>query len=154
MSDNHVEMINGARTSFGPRFAESRLATNVRTAGALKHLVIPVKFDALPEHITGDETGAFLPARALVTRVIVSPSAVDFAGGTSYEVKVVEDDGTDIVAIVDAITLAQMNSGAVVEADESLITDGPAYVEVTATGTFTAGEGSIVIEYMEAIDLV
>lgn len=154
MSENHVEIINGARTSFGPRFAESRLAANVRTAGALKHLVIPVKFDALPEHIAGDVTGASLPARSLVTRVIVSPSTVDFAGGTSYEVKVVEEDGTAIVAISDAITLAQMNSGAVVEADEALITAGPAFVEMTATGDFTAGEGAIVIEYMEAIDLV
>lgn len=150
---NHVEIINGSRTSFGPRFSETRLAANVRTAGALKHLVVPVKFDELPEHTTGDVTGAFVPANALVTRVIVSPAVTDFAGGTSYELKFVNDAGTDIVAIVDAITLAQMNSGGVITQDESLVTSGPAYVELVATGSFTAGEGTVVIEYMEQIDL-
>ena len=152
---NNVEIINGSRTSFGPRGSETRLAAAVSTFGVRKQLVVPVKFDALPEHTEGDVTGAYIPDNAVVTAVYVTPANTAFAGGTSYEVDLVEDDGTSITGgeLVSAITLAAMNAGGEATINNAIVTEGPAFVELNATGTFTAGEGALVIEYIEQIDM-
>lgn len=151
----NVELINGARTSFGPRTTETKVPASVLTLGAKKQLVLPVKYDDLATHEEGDVTGASIPANALITGVYASAATTAFAGGTSYAINLVEDDGTAITSVVSAITLAEMNSGAVVSVDDATVgSTGPAYVEVVATGTFTAGVGAVVIEYIEQLDLV
>tara|TARA_B100002049_G_scaffold146858_1_gene109160 strand:- start:8636 stop:9091 length:456 start_codon:yes stop_codon:yes gene_type:complete len=148
-----AELINGARTSFGPRTPETELAASVLTLGVKKQLVVPVKYDQLPTHLEDDVTGASLPANALITAVYATPANVAFAGGTSYDVNLVEDDGT-AVTTVSTIVLADLNSGAeATVADATVGTAGPVYVEVAETGTFTAGEGAVVIEYIEQLDL-
>jgi hypothetical protein len=147
-----VEIINGSRTSFGPRTTNNDLPASVLTLGVKKQALVPVKFDDLPTHVEGDVTGHALPANSLVTAVYAVPATEAFVGGTSYSVDLVEDDGSSITSIVDAITLAQMNSGVDASLDDATVgSTGPAYIEVTATGTFTAGEGVLVIEYIEQI---
>lgn len=143
-----VEMINGARTSFGPRDAEAKVGASVITLGAKKQLKVPVKFDELPEHIEGDVTGVALPANALITAVYAVPALEEFADGTSYDVNMVQDDGTLIAAVATA-TLAEMNSGAEVTITTPTVGADVAYLEVAETDTFTAGIGCILIEYIE-----
>lgn len=149
-----VEIINGSRTSFGPRTTNSDLPASVLTLGVKKQALVPVKFDDLPTHVEGDVTGHALPANSLITDVFVVPATEAFVGGTSYEVNLVEDDGSAITTVVSAITLAEMNSGDVATvADATVGSTGPAYIEVAETGTFTAGEGVLVIEYIEQFEV-
>lgn len=146
-----VEIINGSRTSFGPRTVETQVPYAVSTFGVRKQLVMPVKYDSLPTHVEGDVTGAAIPANALVTAVYVTPATTAFAGGTSYAITLVEDDGTSADVLDAAVTLAEMNSGLADTPASFVGVEGPLYVEMTATGVFTAGEGALVIEYIEQI---
>ena len=149
-----VEIINGSRTSFGPRTTNNDLPASVLTLGVKKQALVPVKFDDLPTHVEGDVTGHALPANSLITNVFVVPATEAFVGGTSYALNLVEDDGTAITTVVSAAALADMNAGAVATvADATVGSTGPAYVEVVATGTFTAGEGVMVIEYIEQFEV-
>lgn len=149
-----TEVINGARTSFGPRTTANDLASSVLTVGVKKQQIVPVKFDNLVTHVEDDVTGAYLPANALITNVYAVPASETFASGTSYDIDLVENDGTSITT-VGTVALADMNSGAVVTvADATVGSTGPAYFEVTETGSFTAGAGAVVVEYIEQFDLV
>src|SRR5690606_28833 len=132
------------------------------TSGALKHLVVPMNAALLPTHFPGDVTGSYLPSNAIVTRLLSSKPVTDFAGGTSFELKLVDIDGNDIISIADAITAAAINAGGDLSIDEAVVPNGDpsdpieqrlAFVEVEATGTFTAGAGAIVIEFLEQIDM-
>ena len=147
-----VEIINGSRTSFGPRAVEAALPYAVHVAGVRKQLILPVKFNDLAVHVEGDATGASIPANALITAVYSLPSTTTFVGGTSYAINLVEDDGSAINTVVSSATLAAMNTGAAqTVADATVGAVGPAYVQVVATGVFTAGEGVVVIEYIDQI---
>lgn len=147
-----TEILNGSRTSFGPRTVESALPYAVHVAGVRKQLVLPVKYNDLASHTEGDVTGASIPANALITAVYSLPATTTFVGGTSYAINLVEDDGSAITTVVSAATLATMNTGAAqTVADATVGATGPAYVEVVATGTFTAGEGMVVVEYIDQI---
>lgn len=147
-----VEIINGSRTSFGPRTVEAATPYAVHVAGVRKQLVLPVKYNDLATHTEGDVTGASIPANAVITAVYSLPATTTFVGGTSYAINLVEDDGSAITTVVSAATLASMNTGAAqTVADATVGATGPAYVEVVATDTFTAGEGMVVIEYIDQI---
>lgn len=150
-----VEIINDVRQSFGPRTSNANLAGHVTNYGVKYQVVVPVKYDDLPSHLTGDVTGAEIPANAIITALYVTPATTAFAGGTSYSVELVDDDGNTEATLESAITLAEMNSGLVATlADNTVGTGGPVYVQMTATGTFTAGEGALVIEYIPQLDLI
>lgn len=145
-----VEIINDSRTSFGPRTVDVTTASSVHTAGVESQLVLRVDYADLATHVAGDVTGARIPAGSIITEVVVLPANTTFVGGTSYAVNMVELDGSAIDSIIDAETLAEMNAGDVVAfaaLDGAVVGAADAYIEVVATGTFTAGEGTVVIKY-------
>ena len=144
-----VEYPNNVRTTFGPRDIESKVPYAVDVYGPVRALYLNVVHDDLLVHTEGDATGAYLPAGSVVTGVTVMPADETFAGGTSYAVKMVEDDGTAISDLVAAITLAQMNSGVVATVADATVGSDDAYIEVEATGTFTAGAGKVIVHYIE-----
>lgn len=150
-----TEILNGSRTSFGPRTVESALPYAVHVAGVRKQLVLPVKYNDLPTHVEGDVTGASIPANAIITAVIVTPSTTTFDGDRTFNVNLVTDADVAITT-VQGLTVAQLNSGASITAptDATVGSTGPAYVEVATTGgttDATAGEGMVVIEYIDQI---
>lgn len=147
---SNVEIINGSRTSFGPRTTEGRLSSAVLTTGVKKQLVLPVVFDSLLAHEEGDVTGAALPLNALITGVYAVTASEDFVGGTSYDINLVEDDGTAVTTVATAV-LADLNAGAEIDITDANVTAGPAYVELVPTGTFTAGNTTVVVEYIEQV---
>lgn len=150
-----VEIHNDVRQTFGPVESVVNLGTHVATFGVKRQVVVPVDYSDLPAHVTGDVTGAQIPSNAIITGLWVTPANTTFVGGTSYSVELVDDDGNTEATIEAAITLAEMNSGLVATvADTTVGTGGPVYVQMTATGTFTAGEGALVIEYIPQIDIV
>jgi hypothetical protein len=160
----------GVNAHYGPR-------TTDKTGGGVYTnkldndiLELEFSYDDLP-----DENTAFkhlIPANAAILRAeLVVLTA--FAGGTSYDIGLVQDGGSAIDAdgIDAAIALASINAvgarvrcdGALVAAEtvdatsasttEPLIYSQPTIgsnagsVKVAATGTFTAGKARLVIEY-------
>ncbi len=99
---------------------------------------------------------AFIPAGSFITNayLVVGTAA---AGGTSINVGLYEADGTVIDADgIDAgVLTAEMAANEAVVCDGALVrgtaTVGTAdsYLFVAATGTFTAGEVKLVVEYLE-----
>lgn len=149
-----TEIINGSRTSFGPRAVETKVPYAVHTAGVRKQLVVPVVHDALPSHVTGDVTGASLPANAIVTSIIPTAAKEAYVGDTDgYKIHLVTDAGVDTTTLVTAATPAQLNAGAALTLAATKVgATGPLYVTITPVdAALTAGEGFLVIEYIEQI---
>lgn len=138
-----------------------------RTAGGLKHMVVDINFDDLPTFTTdSDNDGTndafsgqdnYIPAGSFITRAIFVVETA-FAGGTSYDIGLYDEDGTviDVDGIVDAMLLAEIdddvNNAHVCDGDlvGGILHIGAAngYLVVTEAGTFTAGKGKLLIEYL------
>lgn len=116
-------------------------------------------YDNLPSESL-DELYQRIPAGA---RVLSAKLAVTtaFAGGTSLAVGLNQPDGTVIDAdglVTDAnAPLANLaagdyvdGTGALVGSSDGLANDG--CIVVAATGTFTAGEATLTVEYEKALD--
>lgn len=116
-------------------------------------------FDDLPAEGL-DQLIQRIPANARITsatlRVITA-----FAGGTSYNIGLFEEDGTVIDAdgIDAAIALTAIDAiGETVDCDGALVGNtagigtAAGSVRIAATGTFTAGKASLIVEYERLLD--
>lgn len=156
-----VEIINDVRQSFGPRESVVNLAGHVSNYGVKYQVVVPVKFDDLPSHLSGDVTGAVIPANSFITSIVVLPSSTTFDGDRTFNLNLVQEDDTAITT-VRALTVDNLNSGVVLPNATADIADASvgandAYVEVATTGgttDATAGETAIVVEYIPRLQLV
>lgn len=155
------EIINNSRTSFGRRTTEKSAALVLPSSGPTKTMVVPFNFDELPGvgDSLNDATYGLIPAYAHIKSSILFVETA-FLGGTSYNIglhlpdsTVVDLDGIDAAVLTAALTANTpiVNDGALVGAGN--VGAAAAQVTIVATGTFTAGTGKIVIEYVEA-DLV
>lgn len=136
-----------------------------RTAGALRHMVVDINWDDLPTFTTdSDNDGTldafsgqdnFIPAGSYISRALLVVETA-FAGGTSYDIGLYDEDGSAIDAdgIDDDIAVADLGTDEVVDCDGTLVggtvTIGSSngYLVVAATGTFTAGKAKLFIEYL------
>jgi hypothetical protein len=126
----------------------------VHVAGVRKQLVLPVLATDLPTHTANDVTGASLPANAVITDIITLESETTVDGDRSYNINLVEEDGTAIVTVA-TLTTTQINTpGSQTIADNTVGPTGPAYIEMATTGGLTdatAGEVVIVVEYIDQL---
>lgn len=151
-----VELINGSRTSFGPRTAEVQTGNNVHVAGVEHQLVLRLKAGEMPTHVANDATGARIPAGSTLTELRVLPATETFATGVSVDFDLVKLDGTahGDTPIEAAVVTASLNSGVVLsfsDLDNASITTDDAYISVGENTTYTAGEGVVIIKYIPAI---
>ncbi len=150
----------GVTNHYGARKTEARYGGEYVTKGSVKEHVIRFNFAEVPN--SGFNTNPkfhFISkdATILSARLVVREA---FAGGTSYQVGVYKlSDGTAIDAdgLITATEAAIANLGtvgaAVIGKGALIGTKGPSeafVVGVTGTGTFTAGDAEIVIEYADA----
>jgi len=150
--------VRGVLNHYGARSTDESRGGRVSTGTRLKQIVYKFSYSDLPGG-SADEIKAYIPAGSYIADVYVRASTT-FAGGTSYDIGLEQSDGSTAInadGIFDALTLAELNvgdkasehagtdSGALVA--QELTVDG--YLVVTATGTFTAGEAELVIEYMK-----
>ena len=137
----------------------------VNTLGVLQQMVIDIDYDNLPAEtadLDNDGTNdgwsnhdTAIPAGSAITRAILVVETA-FAGGTSYNFGLSQQDGTVIDADgIDAgVATAALAANDVVNCDGALVggaaTIGAnaAYLKVAATGTFTAGKAKLLIEYL------
>ena len=151
-----VEIINGSRTSFGPRDVNVNLGHEVHVAGVEHQLVLKLKAGDMPQHTAYDATGAFIPAGSTITQMVVLPSTVTFATGVSIDVALEKLDGTahGDTPVEATILTATLNAGTVfnfADLDNTSVTTDDAYVSITENTSYTAGEGVVVIKYIPSI---
>ena len=154
-----LEVINGSTQHFGPRDAEVVPPYTLKTFGAISQLIIPIKWDELPTTDVERQDIPVIPANSIITRTVVAPASEDFAGGTSYDVGLFQQDGTEIDddGIFAALLLAQLNAGGADLATEGVLVGASIgafdanVVIAEAVGIFTAGRSDILIEFMAPV---
>ena len=172
---------DGVRVDFGQKYSDEEYFLNrlraLNSLGPFKYLEMDVDLSkttdattAFPEDLDNDGTkdgftdhDAYIPARGQITRCLFI-STETAAGGTDVEIGTYEKDGTAIDAdglFVDLLTAeaavgeVSYGDGADVEASGIGVSRGgadkDAYVAVTPNGTFTAGKGRLIIEYLDSV---
>lgn len=149
---------DGLQVGFGTRDTNNFEGASIRTTGRVNQLVIELGFGNFPTSAgTAPSSKEFkIPAGSLIqsSSLVVSSA---FVGGTSIGIGLKNSAGTDIDAdgIDAAIATAVVNAvGKVVQNDGALVggvlTVGTAdaYLSSVIVGTYTAGRGTLTIEYV------
>lgn len=151
----------GVLAHYGPRSTDRSYGGYTETKAGTKQIRQSFTYDDLPGGSTVS-LQAYVPAGAVITDAWFFVDTA-FAGGTSYDIGLEKSDGStaiDADGLFDALVLADIdasvgvnlcasehagtNSGALIGAPLAY----DAYLVAAATGTFTAGAATIVIEYM------
>lgn len=149
---------DGLVVGFGTRTVETNSATAVSTGGARQQLVVPIRggSEILDSDVSAQLIyGAVIPANSLLESAKLFVTTA-FAGATAVldiglykrsDGTAVDDDGID-----SAIAVATLADNAVVACDGALIgtvlaNDSKVGVSYD-TAAFTAGEATLVIEYI------
>jgi|TARA_R110000744_G_scaffold221479_1_gene340473 hypothetical protein len=159
-----TNLIRGVETHYGPRSTNKKFGGITQNNGPVKTAEWTWDFDDLP--VSGDNKMILrIPANTYIVEAYFQVITA-FAGGTTYDIDLVETDGSAIGTgedkLWDALALASIdatevllelksstcasgsNSGNAVMAK----TDAVGQLQVVATGTFTAGRARIIIEYL------
>lgn len=167
MATNEWTNADGLTIRFGAEQAAPTVPSmsQVVTYGNMSQMVIDINYDNLPAETSDlDNDGTrdgwnnhdpYIPAGSFITRAFLVVETA-FAGGTSYDIGLYQQDGTVIDAdgIDAAVLLADLAANEAVVCNGALVggtvTVGAAdgYLKVAATGTFTAGKAKLVIEYI------
>lgn len=152
MRDNYWVNADGLRVGFGTANTRNELAGTIETKGRVRQVELKVFFDK--DVTDADVRSAVIPAGAVVlsAKTVVKTA---FAGGTSIAVGTVTTD--NVTADVDALVTA--TQGAVANLTLNAVIDGTGALvgETTAeavnltyatTGSFTAGEATVFVEYV------
>lgn len=149
------EIISGVPNHFGRRVSETKLPYLIPGDGILKTLVYPFNYNDLPVVNASDVGCQLIPAKALIHSAYIHVETA-FAGGTSYNFGLSQSDGTviDAAGIDAAVATATLAAGAWVVCNGALvgaaIGAAAGQLLVAATGTFTAGQGKIIIRYIDS----
>ena len=152
---------DGLVVGFGVRTSEDLRGGETNTQGTLEEMVVEFSYDDLPDGSTDGSYGS-IPANALVQDAYFE-TLDTFAGGTDYNIDLVDSAGTAIGSgtdkLWDALILADIN--AIGERSVSSTHGGTnsgnalnvalasaGMIKVTTAGTFTTGKGRIVIRYI------
>jgi len=153
----------GVRNHYGPKLMSEAVGFGgqVSTSGRKKTLEWGFAYDnllAAPSSAMGMDQ--YIPAGAMILSAKIQV-ITGFAGGTSYDIGGYDSAGTAINAdgLFDALVTAAINvaddwvdssdyTGADVDGNHAVTADY--YPVVAATGTFTAGEARLIVEYIDA----
>ena len=150
----------GTVQHYGPRQANDGLPAAHSTYGVVKQMVVPFDYDDLPlGAIDADDDAANLaiPAHSMIRHAFLEVNEA-FVGGTSITMGFEDTDGTtdDVDALVTAAQAATANLtdgawlvGAGAKASNDTVGVENVSIVAAATGTYTAGSGRLVIEYIE-----
>lgn len=164
----------GVRNHYGPKLMSEaqKFGAEVSTSGKVKQAEWVFSYDDLPDP-ANLAMEAYVPDGAVILEASIQVITA-FAGGTSYDIGLQQNDGTEIDndGLWDALLLAEIN--AIDEYSDSnqhtgtnsgtLVAGGPidaeaeashtpiaedGYLTVAATGTFTAGKARVLISYVD-----
>lgn len=146
----------GVLNSYGPRTTNEKFGgVTTNQQGTVKEAVWEVAFDQLPS-AGPDNLAHSIPANAVITgaRFVTD---TPFVGGTSYIVGLftsagvaIDDDGLLTAA---NLPLANINAKGKTVVGTGALVNAPiganaGELVVTATGTFTAGKGRVIVQYL------
>lgn len=143
-----------AATHYGSRAIDAKHPSEYTTNHGDRVQVVTFSYDDLPTYGT-DVAILSIPANSYIESATLRVIEA-FAGGTSYDIGLYEDDGTAIDAdgIDDDILLAAINAvGETVACNGALvgstagIGSAAGQVVVAATGSFTAGKAELAVTY-------
>ena len=143
-----------AATHYGPRTHEDKAPSIHKIEHGKELLELHFAYDDLPTSSL-DKLVQSLPVNSRITSATLRVIEA-FAGGTSYDIGLYQEDGTVIDADgIDAgVALAAIDAvGETVDCDGALVGNtagigsAAGQVVIAATGTFTAGRAVLFVEY-------
>lgn len=159
-----TNLIRGVENHYGPRSTDKKFGGVIPGKGLIKQGVWVFDYDDLPAASTTNDMVLTIPANSIILDAYFHVITA-FAAGTSYDIDLVETDGTangtGVDKMWDALAVAEIDASEVAAAMKSsthagtnsgniigtkLTTAGQ--LAVAETGVFTAGRGRIVVEYL------
>ena len=157
-------LIRGVQSHYGPRKVEGKFGSQRPSMSHIKEVSWTFTYDNLPVHSESNKLIQQLPANIIPLEAYLYVHTA-FASGTSYDIDLVEPDGTAIHSgedkLWDALAVAEIDASVVTAAIKSsthggtnsgdalnVKTDEIAQLQVVATGTFTAGKATISLRYL------
>lgn len=165
-------IINGVPQNFGVLSSVNKKGAVLANDGLVRTVAYEFTYDDLPTNSSTDVGVHVFPAYSQIVEAFILVETA-FAGGTSYDIGLVQTDGTaiDTDGIFAALPLANINAkgkmhrALIRDSDGSgSLTDNfsgtlmnysgvtgvstPANLKVTATGTFTAGKAHLYVRYI------
>lgn len=159
-----TNLIRNVENHYGPRVTNKKFGGVLPSRGPVRTAVWDFNYDDLPVSDATNKMVLRIPANTYIIEAYFQVITA-FAGGTTYDIDLVETDGTAIGTgedkLWDALALASIDATEVIaelksstsagtNAGNALMakTDAEGQLQVVATGTFTAGRARIVIEYL------
>lgn len=139
----------GVLNHYGPRGRDAKYGGQAKSTGQIKRAEWQFSYDNLPTY--GDTNLQFaIPANAtIVSSKWITGTA--WAGGTSLNVGLYQGNGTVIDADGLDAAITPTTAGAVIDGNGALvgasIGANAGELTVAATGTYTAGTATVIIEY-------
>lgn len=153
--------VRGVAKNYGPRKTDQRYGGRVDD-DLIKTAIWTFSYDDLPVASTGKLTFS-LPSGSVPLEAYFQVLTA-FAGGTSYDIDLVDSAGSAIGSgtdkLWDAIATAEIDASVVVLPSSLHVGGGNSgnalfvplasagQLKVTATGTFTAGVGAVILKYL------
>jgi len=148
-----LESVNGRQTFFGPTAPDGKFGATVAGDGPLTYVEVVFSYDDLPDADSGNDMLKAIPANAKIVSADLFVTTA-FVGGTNLttgaDVKagtVIDADGFHGAILTAALTANSVHVGGGALIGKTIGTSA-GVPTVTTTGTFTAGEGRLVIGYM------
>lgn len=149
-----LESVNGRQTFFGALPDKKKRGSIVAGMGEEKQIEWKFSYDDLPADDDGNDMLAYIPADSFIEAVYLKIDTA-WTGGTSLDIGLAQQDGTVIDAdgLDAALDVTALSAGAIVDCDGALVGASVggdnAVLEITESGTHTAGEATLVVRYYE-----
>lgn len=140
----------GVLNHYGPRETNEKFGGQAKSTGKVKRVEYKFSYDDLPTY-GSNGLEYVIPANATIVSSIWRTNTA-WAGGTSLNVGLYQSNGTVIDADGLDAAITPTTAGAVIVGNGALVgaSIGAAAGELTvaATGTYTAGSATVIIEYI------
>ncbi len=150
MRENTWTNADGLTIGFGAADTKNLEAGSIQTKGRVHQIELEVYYDQDPN--TPSVKNAYVPAGAHILRADLAISE-SFVGGTNLKAGTVRssDGSTDSDALILATTPANLTANSVVVGTGAIVGDVTAndfQLSYATTGSFTAGRGTLLVEYV------
>ena len=148
-----LENVGGRETYYGRLPEKNKQGAQIAATNLNKKIKYEFDYDDLPGADTGNEMVLEIPAGSQIVSSKLKVGTA-WAGGTSIDIGLAQEDGTVIDAdgLDAAIATASLTAGAIIEGDGALVGASvganDAVVTVGATGSFAAGTATLIVEYI------
>jgi hypothetical protein len=148
-----LESVNGKQVYFGVLPDKAKLGHTAAGMDSVRVARWDFSYDDLPADDSGNDMLAYIPANSFIEAAYLKVGTA-WASGTSIDIGLAQTDGTVIDAdgIDAAVATASLTADAIIDCNGALVGasvgGNDAVLEITATGTYTAGTAVLEIHYL------